>query len=57
MAESMNIGDQITVTGVYDYDLLGTVLGKDTENDTYLVSIDPLGKVVKLDSEGKIVEG
>ena len=56
MADAMTIGSQITVTGVYDYDLLGTVIGKNPDNNTYLVSIDPIGKVVILDSNGELVE-
>ena len=57
---SLNIGDTITLTDlIEDMEMEGTVVAKITEGSTenYFVSVGVLGKVIKCDDTGKLVEG
>lgn len=54
-----SIGDVVTITDlVEDIEVEGTVtlIDKTVSPEEYVVSIQPLGMTIKIDSQGKVIE-
>lgn len=54
-----NLGDNITIADlVEDKEFQGvvTVIDKTVDPEEYVVSIQPLGMSIKVDSQGKVIE-
>ena len=57
MASTYSIGDTITLTDTFDLrELEGIVTAIDTENDIYYVSVQPIGRTLRVDSSGNLID-